>query len=74
MRIVQKISWSELLDTLATLELGSPLHFKTPRDAQVLQLEHMGFHALGQIHNRTTQVPQQAQTQLKQKGKSQLEP
>lgn len=74
MRIVQKISWSELLDTLATLELGSPLHFKTATDTQVLQLEHMGFHVLGQIHNRTTQVPQQAQTQLKQKGKSELEP
>lgn len=43
MRSIQKITLSELLIALATLEPGSPLHVETPRDIQVLQLEHVGF-------------------------------
>lgn len=53
MKTIQKIPQSELLDALATLEPGSPLHV----DSQELQLEHVGFCVVGQIHNRTMKFP-----------------
>jgi len=38
MRKIEKISWSELLDALATLKLGSSLYFKMPMDTHTSSL------------------------------------